>query len=100
MKYDVSDLRSKSLSELATPKAPKLDFVFAVCDEAARAPSPAWPGQAMIAHWGLPDPAKAVGSDAEKGLAVDDCFRMLNQRIGILVNLQSTVSANLPCNSN
>ena len=87
MKFDVSKLRSKSWEELATPDSSKLDFVFTVCDDAAREPCPVWPGQPMTAHWGLPDPTKATGTDAERALAFDDCFRMLNQRIGILVNL-------------
>ncbi|MGD9501219.1 MAG: arsenate reductase ArsC, partial [Methyloceanibacter sp.] len=48
---------------------------------------PVWPGQPMTAHWGLPDPAKATGTEAERAFAFDDCYRMLNQRIGIFVNL-------------
>jgi protein-tyrosine-phosphatase len=85
--YDVSKLRSKSWDEFATPNAPKLDFVFTVCDDAANEVCPIWPGQPMSAHWGLPDPAKAQGTEAEKAFAFDDCFRMLNQRISIFVNL-------------
>jgi protein-tyrosine-phosphatase len=85
--YDVSKLRSKSWDEFATPGAPKLDFVFTVCDDAANEVCPIWPGQPMTAHWGLPDPAKAQGTDAERAFAFDDCMRMLNQRIGIFVNL-------------
>jgi protein-tyrosine-phosphatase len=87
MNYDVSTLRSKSWDEFATPDAPKLDFVFTVCDDAANEVCPIWPGQPMTAHWGLPDPAKAGGSEAERAFAFDDCFRMLNQRISIFVNL-------------
>lgn len=85
--YDVSKLRSKSWDEFATPDAPKLDFVFTVCDDAANEVCPIWPGQPMTAHWGLPDPAKATGNDAERAFAFDDCFRMLTQRISIFVNL-------------
>lgn len=85
--FDVSKLRSKSWDEFATPEAPPLDFVFTVCDDAANEVCPIWPGQPMTAHWGLPDPAKAQGTHAEKAFAFDDCFRMLNQRISILVNL-------------
>jgi arsenate reductase (thioredoxin) len=85
--YDVSNLRSKSWDEFATDEAPKLDFVFTVCDNAANEVCPIWPGQPMTAHWGLPDPAKAEGNDAERAFAFDDCFRMLTQRISILVNL-------------
>jgi arsenate reductase (thioredoxin) len=85
--YDVSKLRSKSWDEFATPDASKLDFVFTVCDDAANEVCPIWPGQPMTAHWGLPDPAKATGNDAERAFAFDDCFRMLTQRISIFVNL-------------
>jgi protein-tyrosine-phosphatase len=85
--YDVSKLRSKSWDEFATPDAPPLDFVFTVCDDAANEVCPIWPGQPMSAHWGLPDPAKAQGTDAEKAFAFDDCFRMIHQRISIFVNL-------------
>jgi protein-tyrosine-phosphatase len=87
MNYDVSRLRSKPWDEFAAQGAPKLDFVFTVCDNAARETCPVWPGQPMSAHWGVPDPAKAEGNDAERALAFDDCYRMLNQRISIFVNL-------------
>jgi protein-tyrosine-phosphatase len=87
MNYDVSQLRSKPWDEFAAADAPKLDFVFTVCDDAANEVCPIWPGQPMTAHWGLPDPAKAHGTDAERAFAFDDCFRMLNQRISIFVNL-------------
>jgi arsenate reductase (thioredoxin) len=85
--FDVSKLRSKSWDEFASEGAPKLDFVFTVCDDAANEVCPVWPGQPMSAHWGLPDPAKAQGTDAEKAFAFDDCFRMLTQRISIFVSL-------------
>ena len=85
--YDVSALRSKSWEEFAQPGAPALDFVFTVCDNAANEVCPIWPGQPMTAHWGLPDPACAVGSEAEHALAFADTMRMLTQRIGIFVNL-------------
>jgi len=87
MNFDVSRVRSKSWDEFAKPDAPKLDFVFTVCDDAASEVCPIWPGQPMTAHWGLPDPVKAQGTDAERAFAFDDCFRMLNQRISIFVNL-------------
>ncbi len=85
--FDVSQLRSKSWDEFAAPGAPKLDFVFTVCDDAANEVCPIWPGQPMTAHWGLPDPAKVEGSEAERTLAFADTMRMLNQRIGIFVSL-------------
>ncbi len=85
--YDVSNLRSKSWDEFAGPAAPKLDFVFTVCDDAANEICPIWPGQPMTAHWGLPDPAKAVGTEAEKNFAFADTLRMLTQRIGIFTSL-------------
>lgn len=85
--HDVRQLHSKSWDDFAGPDAPKLDFVFTVCDNAAKELCPVWPGQPMTAHWGLPDPTKAEGSEAEKGLAFADTLRMLNQRISIFVNL-------------
>ena len=87
LNYDTSDLRSKSWEEFSGPDAPELDFVFTVCDNAANETCPIWPGQPMTAHWGLPDPAAVEGTDAEKAFAFDDCYRMLNQRITIFVNL-------------
>jgi protein-tyrosine-phosphatase len=85
--YDVSGLRSKSWDEFAAPDAPNLDFVFTVCDSAAAEPCPIWPGQPVSAHWGVPDPAAASGSDAERRLAFADAHRMLFQRISIFTNL-------------
>ena len=61
--------------------------MFTVCDDAANEVCPIWPGQPMTAHWGLPDPAKAQGTEAERNLAFADTMRMLTQRIGIFVNL-------------
>ncbi len=85
--YDVSGLRSKSWEEFSQPDAPKLDFVFTVCDNAAKEVCPIWPGQPMTAHWGLPDPAQAEGSEAERQLIFTDTLRMLSNRIGIFVSL-------------
>jgi len=85
--YDVSGLRSKSWDEFAAPDAPNLDFVFTVCDSAAAEPCPIWPGQPITAHWGIPDPAAATGTDAERRLAFADAHRMLFQRISIFTNL-------------
>jgi protein-tyrosine-phosphatase len=85
--YDTSEFRSKSWTEFARPGAPSLDFVFTVCDYAAGETCPIWPGRPMTAHWGIPDPAEANGSEAEIALAFKDAYRMLHQRIGIFVAL-------------
>ena len=87
LNYDTSALRSKSWQEFTTPDAPKLDFVFTVCDNAANEVCPVWPGQPMSAHWGLPDPSRAEGSDAEQRLAFSDTHRMIYQRISIFTSL-------------
>jgi len=79
--------RSKPWDEFAGSDAPKLDFVFTVCDNAAGEVCPIWPGQPMTAHWGIPDPAAVRGSPAEIGLAFAKAFRLLNNRIGLFVNL-------------
>jgi len=85
--YDTSGFRSKSWGEFAKPGASALDFVFTVCDNAAGETCPVWPGQPMTAHWGVPDPAEAQGSEAEIALAFKDAYRMLFQRIGIFTAL-------------
>jgi arsenate reductase (thioredoxin) len=87
LKFDTRSFRSKSWLEFSGPDALPLDFVFTVCDNAAGEACPLWPGQPMTAHWGLPDPAAAEGSEAEVRLAFADTFRMLSNRIGIFVNL-------------
>jgi protein-tyrosine-phosphatase len=87
LKFDVSNLRSKSWVEFSKPGAPQLDFVFTVCDDAAAEVCPVWPGQPMTAHWGVPDPAAATGTEAEIRFAFSDAFRMLNNRINIFINL-------------
>jgi protein-tyrosine-phosphatase len=85
--FDVSELRSKSWGEFALSDAPKLDFIFTVCDDAASESCPLWPGQPMTAHWGIPDPAAAEGTEAQRRIAFADAFRMLSNRISILVSL-------------
>ena len=80
--YKVHDFRSKSWVEFLGPDAPQFDFVFTVCDNAAEQ-CPVWPGQPLIAHWGIPDPAEAQGTPAEVAFAFKDAYRMLHQRIGI-----------------
>jgi arsenate reductase len=87
LNYDTSFARSKDWLEFAGPGAPEMNFVFTVCDSAANEACPVWPGQPMTAHWGVPDPAAAEGTDAEKHLAFADAYRMLSNRISIFVNL-------------
>ena len=87
LNYDTRSLRSKSWEEFAAAGAPQLDFVFTVCDDAANETCPVWPGQPMSAHWGLPDPSRVEGSEAERAYAFADTHRMLYQRIGIFTNL-------------
>jgi protein-tyrosine-phosphatase len=86
LNYSTAGLRSKSWDEFAAPGAPKFDFVFTVCDDAAEA-CPVWPGQPMTAHWGVPDPAAALGGDSEIGLAFANACRMLSNRIGLFAAL-------------
>ena len=80
-------LRSKNWDEFATPGAPKLDFVFTVCDNAAGEVCPVWPGQPMTAHWGIPDPAAVEGSDEDKRKAFAEASRTLLNRIRIFASL-------------
>ena len=87
LNFDVGGFRSKSWSEFAGTDKPPLDFVFTVCDNAAGEACPFWPGQPMTAHWGVPDPAAATGSEAEIRLAFADTFRMLSNRISAFVSL-------------
>jgi arsenate reductase len=85
--YETSGFWSKSWTAFAGSTAPELDFVFTVCDNAAGEACPVWPGQPMTAHWGIPDPAEATGTDAEIALAFKDAYRMLHQRIAIFTAL-------------
>src|SRR5262245_29809126 len=81
-------LGSKSWDEFAKPGAPSLNFVFTVCDRAAKEICPFWPGQPMTAHWGIEDPAAAVGSDEVMRRAFVKAFRELNARIKIFTSLR------------
>lgn len=83
----IDGLRSKDWDEFAKPDAPKLDFVFTVCDNAANEVCPVWPGQPMTAHWGLPDPAAVEGTDEQKRHAFAMTFRHLANRINIFTSL-------------
>lgn len=87
MNFNTDFARSKPWDEFATPDAPKLDFVFTVCDDAAGETCPIWPGQPMSAHWGVPDPAAVEGTEAEIAFAFADTYRMLNARISIFTVL-------------
>src|SRR5262249_42630404 len=85
-----SGLRSKSWNEVARPDAPKLDFVFTVCDNAAKEVCPVWPGQPLTAHWGVPDPAAIRGTAEEVKRAYRDAFVTLERRIGLFLCLPLT----------
>jgi arsenate reductase len=80
-------LRSKSWEEFSKPGAPKLDFVFTVCDNAANEVCPVWPGQPLTAHWGVPDPAAVRGSEADVQRAFRDAFFLLDRRISLFLCL-------------
>jgi arsenate reductase (thioredoxin) len=79
--------RSKNWDEFALQGAPKLDFVFTVCDNAAGEVCPIWPGQPMTAHWGLPDPAAVEGTQAQKAQAFMDAAITLKRRIELMLSL-------------
>jgi arsenate reductase (thioredoxin) len=80
-------LRSKSWDEFALPGAPVMDFVFTVCDDAAGEICPVWPGQPVTAHWGVPDPAAATGTEVERMMVFRQVFGMLQHRIQIFASL-------------
>ena len=80
-------LRSKSWDAFSGPEAPKLDFVFTVCDNAAKEQCPFWPGQPMTAHWGIADPVGVKGTPEEIARAFRDAFTVLDRRIGLLLSL-------------
>lgn len=80
-------LRSKDWSEFAGPAAPRMDFVFTVCDNAAKEVCPVWPGQPMTAHWGVPDPAAVAGTPEQIERRFRDAFIMLDRRISLFLSL-------------
>jgi arsenate reductase (thioredoxin) len=86
-KLPTEGLHSKSWDEFAKPGAPEMDFVFTVCDNAAREVCPIWPGQPMTAHWGVPDPAAATGATAPIERAYRDAFSVLDRRIELFLAL-------------
>lgn len=79
--HDVTPLRSKNVAEFQGTDAPVMDFVFTVCDRAANEDCPTWQGQPVSGHWGLPDPVKATGTDAEKRLAFQQTYGALRNRL-------------------
>lgn len=79
--------RSKSWDEFAGPDAPKMNFVFTVCDNAAKEVCPIWPGQPMTAHWGVPDPASVAGSPEQIERAFRDAYSILDRRISLFLSL-------------
>jgi protein-tyrosine-phosphatase/DNA-binding transcriptional ArsR family regulator len=85
--HDIAGLRAKHVSEFQQPGAVVMDFVFTVCDTAAAEECPPWPGQPITGHWGLPDPVKAVGTDAEKALVFAQTYAALRRRISAFVEL-------------
>ena len=89
-RFPTKGLHSKSWNEFAKPDAPQMDFVFTVCDNAAKEVCPVWPGQPMTAHWGVPDPAAAKGTPEQVARAFRDAFLMLDRRISLFTNLPLT----------
>ena len=87
LNHDTSFARSKSWDEFAGPDAPRMDFVFTVCDRAAAEPCPFWPGQPMSAHWGVPDPVQVDGPEPVSRVAFSEAYRMLRSRISIFTSL-------------
>jgi arsenate reductase len=85
--FATDKFRSKSWDVFAKPDAPKMDFVFSVCDNAANEVCPVWPGQPMTAHWGIPDPASVEGDEETVAHAFRDAFMALQRRIELFVNL-------------
>jgi arsenate reductase (thioredoxin) len=86
-RIDAANVRSKSWDEFAQPGAPKLDFAFTVCDQAAGEVCPIWPGQPMTAHWGVADPAAEKGDDEAKRKAFFRAFNELATRISLFLSL-------------
>jgi arsenate reductase len=87
LRLPAEGMRSKSWNEFATPDSPVMDFVFTVCDQAAGEVCPIWPGQPITAHWGVPDPAAAEGSEQQRMAAFRDAYRRLEARIKLFVAL-------------
>lgn len=85
--YPADGYRSKAWDEFATPGAPKMDFVFTVCDDAAGETCPVWPGQPMTAHWGIEDPSRVEGSEIDREAAFSTAARFMKNRIMAFISL-------------
>ena len=85
--FDTAGLRSKNWDEFAAPDAPRMDFIFTVCDNAAGEVCPIWPGHPMTAHWGIADPAAVDGDDAKKRHAFLLALQQLQRRIDLFLAL-------------
>jgi arsenate reductase len=85
--HDITGLRAKNAAEFQGADAPPLDFVFTLCDLAANEECPPWPGQPITAHWGMEDPVKAIGTEAERALAFKNTYAMLRRRLSAFVVL-------------
>lgn len=85
--YSTEGLSSKSWDVFASSDAPKMDFIFTVCDNAAGEACPLWPGQPMTAHWGIADPASVEGTDLDKERAFIEAFRFMRNRIQAFISL-------------
>ena len=86
--FDTDSLRSKSWDEFVAPGAPEMDFIFTLCDSIPDETMPAWPGQPMIAHWGVPNPLDITEEGAERALKLAEIYKMLDTRIDLFVNLR------------
>lgn len=91
----IANLRSKNWDEFAIPDAPKLDFVFTVCDNAAKEVCPIWPGQPLTAHWGIPDPAFVQETQEQIAKAFREAFFLLDRRISLFLSLPLSSLDNL-----
>jgi arsenate reductase len=87
LEYPTDGLRSKNWDEFSVPGAPTMDFVFTLCDDAAREACPVWPGQPMTAHWGIEDPAAVEGTDLQKEAAFVAAARYVKNRISVFTVL-------------
>ena len=95
MRLPVDGLRSKSWEEFARPDAPRLDFIFTVCDDAAAEVCPVWPGTPLTAHWGVEDPAAFQGTEEEQRKKFLEVALMLRRHIELFINLPTATLARM-----